>query len=129
MSSLVNQSKLSIARTKKLLKHSFRQFIQFGPGGYLPLSLWGHSGIGKTTLVTQVAAELSAELSAERGRKTTIRVRSFQMSAMQPFDLSGYPMIDEITYPGKRVQRFATPEFLVEADMAGDDVRALDVDL
>jgi hypothetical protein len=40
---------------------------------------------------------------------------------MQPFDLSGYPMIDETTYPGRRVQRFATPEFLVEAEMAGAD--------
>jgi hypothetical protein len=120
--SLAKQSKLSIARTKKLLKHNFRQFIAQGPGGYLPLSLWGHSGIGKTTLVTQVASELSEELSKERNKKVTVRVRSFQMSAMQPFDLSGYPMIDETSFPGKRVQRFATPEFLVEAEMAGPDV-------
>jgi len=119
--SLAKQSKLSIARTKKLLKHNFRQSLAYGPGEYLPLDLQGHSGIGKTSLVNQVAKELSAELSSERGRKITIKVRSFQMSAMQPFDLSGYPMIDENTFPGKRVQRFATPEFLVEAEMAGDD--------
>lgn len=119
--SLANQSKLSIARTKKLLKHNFRQFLAYGPGEYLPLDMQGHSGIGKTSLVNQVAKELAAELTEERGRKINVRVRSFQMSAMQPFDLSGYPMIDETTFPGKRVQRFATPEFLVEAEMAGED--------
>tara|TARA_R100001086_G_scaffold93473_1_gene46415 strand:+ start:101 stop:1330 length:1230 start_codon:yes stop_codon:yes gene_type:complete len=113
--SLAKQQKLSIKLTKKLLKYNFRQFLAGGPGKYLPLSMWGHSGIGKTTLVNQVAAELSEELSKERGKKVTINVRSFQMSAMQPFDLSGYPMIDETTFPGQRVQRFATPEFLVEA--------------
>jgi len=120
--SLAKQSKLSIARTKKLLKHNFRQFLAFGPGEYLPLDMQGHSGIGKTSLVNQVASELSEELSKERNKQVTVRVRSFQMSAMQPFDLSGYPMIDETSYPGKRVQRFATPEFLVEAEMAGPDV-------
>lgn len=120
--SLAKQSKLSITRSKKLLKLIFRQFLAGGPGKYLPPSLWGHSGIGKTSLVNQAASELSEELSKERGRKITVRVRSFQMSAMQPFDLSGYPMIDEQTYPGRRVQRFATPEFLVEAEMAGEDV-------
>ena len=119
--SLAKQSKLSISRTKKLLKHNFRQFLTYGPGGYLPLSLEGHAGIGKTSLVNQVAKELAEELSKERNKKITIKVRSFQMSAMQPFDLSGYPMIDESTYPGRRVQRFATPEFLVEAEMAGAD--------
>lgn len=119
--SLAKQSKLSIARTKKLLKHNFRQFLQFGPGGYLPLSLEGHAGIGKTSLVNQVAKELSEELSKERNKKINIKVRSFQMSAMQPFDLSGYPMIDETSFPGRRVQRFATPEFLVEAEFAGVD--------
>jgi RNA-binding protein YhbY len=119
--SLAKQSKLSIARTKKLLKHNFRQFLAYGPGGYLPLSLEGHAGIGKTSLVNQVAKELAESLSKERNKKITIKVRSFQMSAMQPFDLSGYPMIDENTYPGRRVQRFATPEFLVEAEMAGPD--------
>ena len=120
--SLAKQSKLSINLTKKLLKHNFRQFLQYGPGEYLPLDLIGHSGIGKTSLVNQVAKELSAELSKERNRDIKIVVRSFQMSAMQPFDLSGYPMIDETTYPGRRVQRFATPEFLVEAELAGEDV-------
>lgn len=119
--SLAKQTKLSINLTKKLLKHNFRQFLKFGPGEYLPLSLIGHSGIGKTSLVNQVARELSEELSKEQGKKITIKVRSFQMSAMQPFDLSGYPMIDESTYPGRRVQRFATPEFLVEAELAGAD--------
>lgn len=119
--SLSKQSKLSIARTKKLLKYNFRQFLAHGPGKYLPLSMWGHAGVGKTTLVNQVAAELAEELSKELGKNITIIVRSFQMSAMQPFDLSGYPMIDETTYKGRRVQRFATPEFLVEAEMAGPD--------
>jgi hypothetical protein len=122
MSSLAKQSKLSIARTKKLLKHNFRQFLAYGPGRYLPASLWGHAGIGKTSLVNQIAAELSEELSKERNKQVIVRVRSFQMSAMQPFDLSGYPMIDETSYPGRRVQRFATPEFLVEAEIAGPDV-------
>lgn len=120
--SLAKQTKLSINRTKLLLKYNFRQFLEGGPGKYLPLSMWGHAGIGKTSLVNQVAAELSEELSAERGVKVLINVRSFQMSAMQPFDLSGYPMIDETTYPGYRVQRFATPEFLVEASVAADNV-------
>lgn len=120
--SITGQSKLTIKLTKKLLKYNFRQFLAGGPGKYLPLSMWGHSGIGKTTLVNQVAAELSEELSKERGKKVTIKVRSFQMSAMQPFDLSGYPMIDETTYPGQRVQRFATPEFLVEAAQSDENM-------
>lgn len=119
--SLAKQSKLSLTRTKKLLKHNFRQFLAYGPGGYLPCSLEGHAGVGKTSIITQLAKELSEELSKERGRKVTIKVRSFQMSAMQPFDLSGYPMIDETSFPGRRVQRFATPEFLVEAEFAGSD--------
>jgi len=119
--SLAKQQKLSLKLTKKLLKHNFRQFLTGGPGRYLPLSCWGHSGVGKTSIVTQAAQELAEELSKERGKKVTINVRSFQMSAMQPFDLSGYPMIDETTYTGQRVQRFATPEFLVEAEMAGPD--------
>lgn len=119
--SLAKQSKLSINLTKKLLKYSFRQFIQYGPGGYKPLSLWGHSGIGKTSLVKQVAKELEKELSAERGRKVTIKVGIEKMSTLQPFDLAGYPMVDENTYPGKRVQRFATPYRLVEAELAGED--------
>lgn len=119
--SLAKQSKLSITRTKKLLKHNFRQFLVGGPGKYLPLSLWGHSGTGKTSLVNQVAKELAEELSKERGKKVVINVRSFQMSAMQPFDLSGYPMIDETTYPGHRVQRFATPEFLIQAEVAPEN--------
>lgn len=119
--SLAKQSKLSINLTKKLLKFNFRQFLEFGPGEYLPLDLQGHSGIGKTSLVNQVAKELMEELSKEKGKKITIKVRSFQMSAMQPFDLSGYPMVDETSYPGRRVQRFATPEFLVEAETAGAD--------
>lgn len=121
MSSLAKQTKLSVNLTKKLLKYSFRQFLQYGPGGYLPLSFFGHSGIGKTSIVNQVAKELSDELSKERGRKVTIRVRSFQMSAMQPFDLAGYPMIDETSYPGQKVQRFAIPEFLAEAEAYGED--------
>jgi hypothetical protein len=121
MSSLAKQTKLSLNLSKKLLKHNFRQFMAYGPGGYLPLDLVGHSGIGKTSIINQVAKDLAEELSKEQGRKIKINVRSFQMSAMQPFDLSGYPMIDETTYPGRRVQRFATPEFLVEAEMAGAD--------
>lgn len=119
--SLAKQTKLSLTRTKLLLKYNFRQFLEAGPGGYLPLSLWGHAGIGKTSILNQVAVELSEELSKERGVKVRINVRSFQMSAMQPFDLSGYPMIDETTYPGQRVQRFATPEFLIEAGMADEN--------
>jgi hypothetical protein len=71
-----------------------------------------------------MAKELSEELSKELGKKVTIAVRSFQMSAMQPFDLSGYPMIDETTYPGQRVQRFATPEFLIEAAAKGKEAEA-----
>lgn len=119
--SLASQSKLSIARTKKLIKASFRQFIDRGPGGYKPLSLWGHSGIGKTSIIKQVAKELAEDLSAERGRKVTINVRIKKMSTLQPFDLAGYPMVDETSYPGVRVQRFATPYELVEASQFDED--------
>lgn len=114
-SSTIGQTNLGIERTKALLKYNFRQFIEFGPGKYLPLSLWGHAGVGKTSLINQVAEELAEELSAERGEKVTIGVRSFQMSAMQPFELSGYPMIDDVT-GGRKIQKYATPEFLIEAE-------------
>lgn len=122
--SLANQSKLSITKTGKLLEYNFRQFMEYGPGRYLPISMWGHAGIGKTSLVNQIARSLAEKLSKELGKKVTIDVRSFQMSAMQPFDLSGYPMIDETTYPGHRVQRFATPEFLVEAEAKAEAAKA-----
>lgn len=133
--SLTGQVNLSITNTKKLLEHNFRQFMSYGPGNYLPVSMWGHAGIGKTSAVNQLRAELEEKLSKELGRKIRIGIRSFQMSAMQPFELSGYPMIDNrvitdlskiklisdkvfvegdggVTIP---VQQYATPEFLVEA--------------
>ena len=124
MSSLTSQTNLSITRTKKLLEANFRQFMEYGPGNYLPLSMWGHAGIGKTQSVTQFAKIKAEELSKELGKKVTIDVRSFQMSAMQPFDLSGYPMIDSNTFPGYEVQRFATPEFLIKAKVKGEEARA-----
>ena len=116
MTKLTQQTNLSIEQTKALLKYNFMQFIKYGPGNYVPLSMWGHAGVGKTTLVTQVIAELVEELSKERGKKVTIGFRSFQMSAMQPFELSGYPFIDTTTYANKSVQSYATPDFLVEAE-------------
>lgn len=119
--SLAKQSKLSITRTKKLIKASFRQFIERGPGGYKPLSLWGHSGIGKTSIIKQAARELVAELSAERGRTVNIKVRIKKMSTLQPFDLAGYPIVDETTYKGFKTQRFATPYELVEASLHNED--------
>lgn len=114
MAKITAQTNLSINQCKTLLKYNFRQFIKFGPGNYLPLSLWGHAGVGKTSLVNQAAAELAEELSVEEGRQVTIKVRYNQMSAMQPFELSGYPFIDEKSYD-RPVQRYATPEFLLEA--------------
>lgn len=115
MSTAFSQTNLSITQTKALIKYNFRQFIDNGPGKYLPLSLWGHAGVGKTSIVNQVAAELAEELTQERGVKVSIKVRYNQMSAMQPFELSGYPFIDEKSYGGKFVQRYAEPEFLTEA--------------
>jgi GTP-binding protein EngB required for normal cell division len=102
---------LGANKTKKLIKASFNQFKETGPGGYTPLCLWGHKGIGKTSFINQVAKDLTKELGVP------VKVISFQLSAMQPFEMSGYPYIKNVRTKDQEIdtQRYATPDFLVQA--------------
>lgn len=58
--------------------------------------IWGPPGIGKSSVVRQVAAE--------RG----LAVRDIRLAACDPTDLRGIPFYD----PGERTARWAPPEFL-----------------
>lgn len=121
----VTSTYLSLLETKQLIKASFRQSRELGgPGKYVPLCLWGHAGIGKTQGVNQAAEELALELEKEFGRPVKIKVINFQLSAMQPFDIGGYPFTEQVVLKGGSkvtLQRFATPEWMVAGEMDGYD--------
>lgn len=125
--SVLRSTYLTVEESKQAIKASFRQFKKLGgPGKYVPICLWGHAGIGKTAMVTQVAEEMARELEAEAGRPLRIKVLSFQLSAMQPFDIGGYPYTEQVTMKSGNkstitIQRFATPEWMVQGDLEGYD--------
>ena len=70
--------------------------------------LWGPPGIGKSSIVQQVAEELKAELSDVRAL------------LLEPVDMRGLPHIDN------GVTKWARPTFLPPADHAGNTVLFLD---
>lgn len=125
MSSVLQSTYLTVTESKQLIKASFRQFRKLGgPGQYVPLCLWGNAGIGKTSAVNQAAKEIASELEAEFERPLRIKVISFQLSAMQPFDIGGYPFTEPlITKGGSKitVQKFATPEWMVTGELEDYD--------
>lgn len=116
---------LSLHKTKMAIKASFNQFRQRGPGGYVPLCLWGEKGIGKTTSVKDAVKDLREELASELGRSVKIRLTILKLGSMQSFTINGYPMINErnILNPnGLDVetlevleQKHASPKFLIDS--------------
>lgn len=119
---------LGINETKELIKRSFAQFKDGGPGKYTPLCLWGEKGIGKTTSVKQAVKELIVELSEQMGREVSVKLTILKLGAMQPFTINGYPHITEVVIGGQtyETQKHATPSFLV--DSHGVDFHVVFVD-
>jgi hypothetical protein len=116
---------LSLNKTKNMVKASFNHFRQTGPGGYVPLCLWGKHGIGKTTCVKDASKELAEELSKELGRNATVKLTILKLGSMQSFTINGYPIVNErkIKNPnGLDVstlevleQKHACPKFLIDS--------------
>jgi MoxR-like ATPase len=116
---------LSLGKTKELIKASFRQFQVRGPGGYVPLCLWGEKGIGKTTSVKDAVKELREELSKELGKPVNVKLTILKLGSMQSFTINGYPMINERTIKNPQgldvasleilEQKHASPKFLVDS--------------
>jgi hypothetical protein len=108
--------------TKKLIKaHIEAAVLGGGAGTYTPLCLWGHKGVGKTSFINQIAEELGQDAGAVlkeyfKKDKLKVKVISYQLSALQAFDLGGYPYTEKIKVNGVEieVQRFATPINFVE---------------
>jgi len=119
---------LGITETKELVKRSFAQFKDSGPGKYTPLCLWGEKGIGKTTIIKQAVKELREELSKKEGREVTVLLTILKLGSMQPFTINGYPHIVEVSVNGEKyeTQKHATPKFLV--DSHGYDYHVVFVD-
>lgn len=97
---------------KVLLRHLYEVGVE--RGDYMPLLLWGEAGVGKSSAVREVAAELFGIPTSEPMRLAE-RFRDVRVGQLDPVDLIGVPREREVRacpWCGPSGQRFADGEMV-----------------
>jgi hypothetical protein len=127
-SKAMNHAQLNILEVKELIKFKYRQMLAHPGLKIRPLFIEGHSGIGKTQIIRQAAAELTTELAGLiQGCTVECKVMNLQFTERPEFMGLGYVTSENKTafaYPSLLPESGYGLYFMDEANRVERDIRS-----